>query len=1796
MPLRMSSGPNNHAFLDSANNESVAANEDRSSTSSTSAIGDVISNETHADQPNSPDRSSAEPASPSLAHGSKPPAVFGPELPPSMVRTKGGNKVIGGAILSSMANLSKITTLLSGENRKAAAGAEHVKRTENELQCLFHSRLLAIMNRYGYKNNEFTEKDIARVMVSSGLMNSMSDDPMLAMASELEAEMTDIVQTNMRRMTSSMMGSEFLTDITVDPAVIGALSDMGQPDSTDPSEHPMVSIENGDVRIRELFKTISSIAVADHFPFTSGLPKDPRISVSPSAPKSAASSSASISRLPNVQCEANTKPAMPASTATAGDTNDMFSAAFTRESPKAHSPVLQPPTLAPDTETSTAMAADAVGVVDAREGVDALADSDPSPKKKKKKRKNKSKKSKGKEPEVKLGSGLDFDSSLGVVPMESSANTDTAPADSMCIPAESPKKLVKSAKAAHSQLCPQPALPATAPTKPSRNLCKTPMSMSTFDSSMGFCAEGIGMGKPFDPRSDKLWSTDLIDEQKQVRKFWLDLTNIERRMMVLIEKGIVLARVQEHQNFSCSCNVCTRKREAIEHELDSLYDCYYDELQESVRRERMRIVIRSAEKRARSIIISSVEAIADSVLNEARACKKPKGAEDLKKAISEIIKRSEPINAMITSSLKGSPSTMDSTLQQAAEAAAISSSSSGPSEPKEKVDNKSATAVEKATMAIKEWADGALEYRREFGDEPFHSDAEGDEPFSNNDLFYTESMLDTIDAFPTDSKKFFDMMERLAEYRMRQEDAMVDRDADSDFILDGGDTESNSRVLDNGTGHAWPRRSKDLTIQQQQQQQQRRCPDCHGEISEAEEQAAGYSSKNAGSALRSLSTTSAANAVGNDLDLSELESEDPFGLAMASLGDADDGEDDDDLYDSVDGDDLGDDVDLEDTDDDFDELDIENVEREAEEGRRVFQLFAARLFEQRVIGAYREKVARDRQQLLIQELEEEEKRHEAKEKRKQKKKERERERKRQIQAKKEEAMAAKEAHAKAEQERKRLEDERRRNELMQKRREQEEKAKKAQEERNRRILEEADKRMERERLQRMRQEAERQEKEERKRRELELKRQQEAENKEREEKKRAESNIKAQATEENKNKKAPAAEVAAPATPAVAPVRSPAAIQATAEPSSTRLAPNTPATVSHSAALSSSVPASAPAFAAADVVPVSAPLSFGTAAQPHPQLHGIINQLPQLATTLPASVPVHSPAPSLTPVSALASGPALGHGIGHNAGLGSVALDPLQIGGLRQPLMPAPSPTSPVFKIPNPPHPMLHSFNMGSPSPTAISFGLPIRVRANSGSNLQHPQLHNTATTPTRAAITSTVSPEIDAEIMSIVGRVMGSSNLQDGLVDGAEWRTEPAESFSQAQGLTPLLSASRASGVGIPTAGSLSDMAFRRNSMPLNRLIGETIGSGSPECAAVRSHHTTLGFEGEDVDGIYPAYCALERFRRSMPAPSGAAGSDIFGSYQSAADIAKMHGKIREVDAWNACVKLAQSYPNNCRLNHTLRSASFARTGGGGANGMSPSIPAASAATVSFASRVGNASGSAAMGHHLSSISEDMLSAFSLQPSQPDSGGSPLMANIMPRSMSLAHGQPISRDSQQQHQHQQKQQQQQSSARPLIMTSLSMSIPTSMQSPFGQQQPVHSLPFPPQPQMTTPHSGMNYSPITHQSPTASLFFNQPGVQRHHGGSLQAQHMMGPHPSFALPSFQHMGVDPQGLGFGISLGQQPAMSNSWSPAKTGLESGLGHGDLAQQATSFRSSMQPQLQPLGGFVTSQDQHQNPGSQF
>lgn len=79
---------------------------------------------------------------------------------------------------------------------------------------------------------------------------------------------------------------------------------------------------------------------------------------------------------------------------------------------------------------------------------------------------------------------------------------------------------------------------------------------------------------------DRIWNTSTQEERENIKKFWLELGEEERRALVKVEKDAVLKKMKEQQKHSCSCTVCGRKRTAIEEELEVLYDAYYEELEQ----------------------------------------------------------------------------------------------------------------------------------------------------------------------------------------------------------------------------------------------------------------------------------------------------------------------------------------------------------------------------------------------------------------------------------------------------------------------------------------------------------------------------------------------------------------------------------------------------------------------------------------------------------------------------------------------------------------------------------------------------------------------------------------------------------------------------------------------------------------------------------------------------------------------------------------------------------------------------------------------------------------------------------------------------------------------------------------------------------------------------------------------------------------------------------------------------------------------------------------------------------------
>ena len=113
---------------------------------------------------------------------------------------------------------------------------------------------------------------------------------------------------------------------------------------------------------------------------------------------------------------------------------------------------------------------------------------------------------------------------------------------------------------------------------------------------------------------------------------------------------------------------------------------------------------------------------------------------------------------------------------------------------------------------------------------------------------------------------------------------------------------------------------------------------------------------------------------------------------------------------------TGDDAD-EWTDDSSSRSEVElSPSEQREQGWRMFQIFAARVLEHRVLQAYRERVAHERQRQLLRELEEEESTEKAREAKRAKENQRRKDRKRQMRQQKEEERLRKEQEKAAEEE------------------------------------------------------------------------------------------------------------------------------------------------------------------------------------------------------------------------------------------------------------------------------------------------------------------------------------------------------------------------------------------------------------------------------------------------------------------------------------------------------------------------------------------------------------------------------------------------------------------------------------------------------------------------------------------------------------------------------------------------------------------------------------------------------------
>jgi len=262
-------------------------------------------------------------------------------------------------------------------------------------------------------------------------------------------------------------------------------------------------------------------------------------------------------------------------------------------------------------------------------------------------------------------------------------------------------------------------------------------------------------------------------------------------------------------------------------------------------------------------------------------------------------------------------------------------------------------------------------------------------------------------------------------------------------------------------------------------------------------------------------------------------------------------------------------------------------EQRMEEGRRMFQIFAARMFEQRVLTAYREKVAKERQAKLLEEIEDENRqdaqRKAKKAKEAQKRKDKAQKKKEALaeeKARREAEKAAEEAARIAEEERKlaeqrqKAEEKKRRKEAQKKAEEEERKRKEA--ERQRQIQERKEnERKAREAKERAREEARLKEKEAREQKEREARErreQQERDKKEKESRAKTEREAK-ESKDKAKQEERAAQKAAAFATAVPVPITLPKRPAQNSVPAAVPALPQQPATSYTSPQISVATPA-----------------------------------------------------------------------------------------------------------------------------------------------------------------------------------------------------------------------------------------------------------------------------------------------------------------------------------------------------------------------------------------------------------------------------------------------------------------------------------------------------------------------------------------------------------------------------------------------------------------------------------------------
>jgi hypothetical protein len=420
------------------------------------------------------------------------------------------------------------------------------------------------------------------------------------------------------------------------------------------------------------------------------------------------------------------------------------------------------------------------------------------------------------------------------------------------------------------------------------------------------------------------------EERQKAREFWRNLPEDQRSSLIKAEKEQIMKKLKEQQKQpSCGCELCGKRRVAIEEELEMLYDAYYQEL----------------EKFSGSVL----ENMSDS------------------KTLSEYPSgKASRTSTSAASSLSTSPS-------------ASSTHSSKSSNPL--LHHVAAAPGPTTTVHSAHHAHNMVSHSVHYhngkgvgGVGGSHASSTGRKGFALN----SATLLSVADDFmKNDGKKFVEMMEELADAKLRREMRLEENSSSSAAAAAAASVSAYLDVISSGGGVGG------------------------GGVS-----GVGVVGPN-GNDFDGSSSTFDEDEEQDELDEDEEMDEDD------DDEDDDDDDDDDELHDGEEDEEYDDDDEYDDdTDTDTDatsaiDYDHEGARRrrrrrrrrnrsfgvtdemKIEEGKQMLQLFAARMFEQRILAAYRDMVTREQQEKLIAEEEERSRQEAAKKEQKAKKKERE---------------------------------------------------------------------------------------------------------------------------------------------------------------------------------------------------------------------------------------------------------------------------------------------------------------------------------------------------------------------------------------------------------------------------------------------------------------------------------------------------------------------------------------------------------------------------------------------------------------------------------------------------------------------------------------------------------------------------------------------------------------------------------------------------------------------------------------